>query len=671
MHRQEAVRYARQFGWSVFPCIDKVPLTKNGFKDASKDPEIVEKMFEGRANANIGIATGSVSGIWVLDIDIKDGKEGALSLKRLIEQYGDLPQTIESRTWSGGRHIFFRYPQKGIGCKVDIRKHIDVRGDGGYIIAPPSVVSNAPYAWQNGPDSTIAEAPGWLLELSADAPTAVDLSDNTAKIPISKRNSSLTSYAGGFRRAGLDEQQIVILLEDINHKRCEAPLSRREIERIAKSVCKYSPDNGKSGPSRQFNCNAIAKSILEERTLIFCGDNFYLYTGSVYKQIDEYQVRKMIAEKLQNDFKIQRCNEVLHSIKVKVSLPSIDALNGSELLNLRNGMFNTDTLTLTAHNPLDYSTIQLPVEYDKSAACPLWQKTLNDIFPDGKDKIDVLQEYFGLCLTKSVKHEKALFLLGEGRNGKSTVISVLQHILGRDNYSAVTIESLTKPNYCAEIFGKLANISEETSAKTSICDSTFKSLISGNATLSDRKYGHPFMFFPFCKMIYALNNMPQVSDKTDSYFKRVIIINFMRKFEEAEQDRGLKDKLKLEANGIFLWMLEGLKRLTDRGYFKLPAGIEAATDEYRKENNSVLVFVEEECCLSEKNFISKKQLYESYVGWCKDAGMHPLSKKKFGMQLIKHFNLSKNSFSDASNEERIWVGIDLNENFSFTNKKEY
>ena len=261
-------------------------------------------------------------------------------------------------------------------------------------------------------------------------------------------------------------------------------------------------------------------------------------------------------------------------------------------------------------------------------------------------------------------------MLGEGRNGKSTVISVLQHILGQENYSAVTLEALVKPNYCAEIFGKLANISEETSAKTSICDSTFKSIISGNATLSDRKYGHPFMFFPICKMIYALNNMPQVNDKTDSYFKRLIIINFTRKFEDAEQDRQLKDKLRGEANGVFLWMLEGLKRLNERGYFAIPAAIEASTEEYRKENNNVLLYVEEECHFGEGLSITKSILYEDYFNWCKRCGMHPVSKKKFGMLLIKHFNLERNS-TDTSKEKRVWLGIDMLESFNFTNKKSY
>ena len=260
--------------------------------------------------------------------------------------------------------------------------------------------------------------------------------------------------------------------------------------------------------------------------------------------------------------------------------------------------------------------------------------------------------------------------MGEGRNGKSTVISVLQHILGQENYSAVTLEALVKPNYCAEIFGKLANISEETSAKTSICDSTFKSIISGNATLSDRKYGHPFMFFPICKMIYALNNMPQVNDKTDSYFKRLIIINFTRKFEDAEQDRQLKDKLRGEANGIFLWMLEGLKRLDERGYFAIPAAIEASTEEYRKENNNVLIFIEEECEVGAGKHISKNTLYETYFQWCKSVGMHPLSKKKFGMQLNKSLKLNKDCF-DASGSERVWLGIDIVDNINYVNKKVY
>ena len=248
-------------------------------------------------------------------------------------------------------------------------------------------------------------------------------------------------------------------------------------------------------------------------------------------------------------------------------------------------------------------------------------------------------------------------MLGEGRNGKSTLLYALENVLGHANYSAVTLESLVKPNYVSELFGKLTNISIETNAKSSIYDAMYKAIVSGDTVAADRKYGHPFKFRPFCKMVFALNNMPQVNDKTDAFYKRLITLRLTRQFTDAEQDRSLKNKILSELNGIFLWMIEGYHRLKARGYFDPGENIENETNEYRMENNSVLSFVDEKCHLDVINIISKDTLYETYRDWCKASGMMSLSKKRFGTQLVKHCNLSKDSRDPHGS--RVWEGIGL------------
>jgi putative DNA primase/helicase len=314
------------------------------------------------------------------------------------------------------------------------------------------------------------------------------------------------------------------------------------------------------------------------------------------------------------------------------------------------------------HSSTYFSTIQLPVEYIEDAKCYVWTETLDGIFgdksaEDRKQCISVIQEFFGLCLTKETKYEKALFMLGEGRNGKSTLLFALENVLGQANYSAITLEDLIKATYVSEIFGKLANVSIETNAKSSIYDAKFKAIVSGDTVTADRKYGHPFKFRPFCKMIFALNNMPQVNDKTDAFFKRLITLKLTRQFADIEQDRSLKPKILEELNGIFLWMVQGYQRLRERGYFDPGEAIENETNEYRLENNSVLSFVDEKCDLGATNLISKDTLYEVYHSWCKASGMMALSKKKFGIQLVKHFALQKDSRNTSGG--RIWEGIQL------------
>jgi hypothetical protein len=145
--KEAALAYARK-GYAVFPChpASKAPRTKHGCKDATTDEKIIEDWWGKWPDANIGIATGQASGIWVLDID---GREGEFSLNKLIDEHGRLPDTLEVAT-GNGRHFYFIL-RNGISIKNSASKigpGIDARGDGGYVIAPPSIhPSGERYRW--------------------------------------------------------------------------------------------------------------------------------------------------------------------------------------------------------------------------------------------------------------------------------------------------------------------------------------------------------------------------------------------------------------------------------------------------------------------------------------------------------------------------------------------
>ncbi|MBI5445867.1 MAG: bifunctional DNA primase/polymerase [Deltaproteobacteria bacterium] len=163
----EALAYAGA-GIPVFPCRPngKEPLTGRGFLDASTDPEQIRAWWQRWPDANIGIPTGDPSGWLVVDLDRKPGADGVAELQRLQEQNGPIPHTACARTGGGGLHLIFRHPG-GIRSRTGVRPGIDVRGDGGYIVAPPSVhASGRRYEWvHHWDDGPPAEAPEWQLEL--------------------------------------------------------------------------------------------------------------------------------------------------------------------------------------------------------------------------------------------------------------------------------------------------------------------------------------------------------------------------------------------------------------------------------------------------------------------------------------------------------------------------
>jgi hypothetical protein len=152
-------------GLAIFPCRGKTPLIPGGFKNASKDPEVVAKWWTRWPDANVGLATGAPSGFFVLDVDLKPGKDGAASLKTYTDTHGELPPTRVTRTPSGGWHYWFVHPTAGGYSTVErLGKGLDTRGDGGYVIIPPSKgLNGGEYTWEN-PTAPFAEVPAWVLE---------------------------------------------------------------------------------------------------------------------------------------------------------------------------------------------------------------------------------------------------------------------------------------------------------------------------------------------------------------------------------------------------------------------------------------------------------------------------------------------------------------------------
>jgi len=162
-----ALAYARM-GWEVFPChsTGHQPLVNKGFYAASKNELRIRLWWLHHPDAAIGLRTGKESGVFAVDIDPRNG--GDISLEHIEAEHGALPETVESQTGGGGRHLLFRWPGQTVPCSAGkIGAGIDVKGDGGYIILPPSDhESGRQYCWligQEPGEHEIADAPAWLL----------------------------------------------------------------------------------------------------------------------------------------------------------------------------------------------------------------------------------------------------------------------------------------------------------------------------------------------------------------------------------------------------------------------------------------------------------------------------------------------------------------------------
>jgi hypothetical protein len=224
----------------------------HGLQDATTDSDVIPRWWDKEPEANIGIRTGAVSDLVVLDIDPARGGDDAFA--SLEQKHGTLPLTVESVTGGGGRHLLFQHPGEGVyvPCGADVLgRGLDVKGDGGYIVAPPSLhQTGRRYAWQpsRGPDDLKpAPLPRWLHEkLTSRTPaggqTAVSATEEP--IPEGRRNVTLTSLAGSMRRPGMSEEAILAALRVENATRCQPPLPDAEVQQIAASVGRYPPADG-------------------------------------------------------------------------------------------------------------------------------------------------------------------------------------------------------------------------------------------------------------------------------------------------------------------------------------------------------------------------------------------------------------------------------------------
>lgn len=259
----QALAYGKQ-GWKVLPihsihnsrctcsrreCTNtgKHPKIDNWLENCSSDSEQIVRWWHKWPDANIGLATGTKSGFVVLDVDPRHG--GQKSLENLVSQYGQLPNTLVANSGGGGVHLYFRSPDIRVTNRTNILPGLDVRGDGGYIIAPPSQhQSTAHYTWTDSPNyEKLLPIPNWLLNLFTRQKNLYIV--NSRSISEGGRNNFLTHEAGKLRKKGLERFELVQVLQQINKERCFPPLSEDEVSRIAYSIARYPSGNIQSVPS--------------------------------------------------------------------------------------------------------------------------------------------------------------------------------------------------------------------------------------------------------------------------------------------------------------------------------------------------------------------------------------------------------------------------------------
>ena len=389
----------------------------------------------------------------------------------------------------------------------------------------------------------------------------------------------------------------------------------------------------------------LSNAIMENLPIITLKDNEDMYffnekDGLWHENADVY-IKEMASNLLGDDSKRNYIEEVLYFIKTKTYKDREIFQMPLELIPLKNGILNIYKRELKDYSEDDYFLTKLPILFDEDATCPILNEFIKTIV-DEKD-IELLYEIIAYCLWRKYPIQKAVMMIGEGENGKSTFLSLVRDFLGRENISAVGLQEIEYNRFSlASLYGKYANIYPDLPETALSYTGKFKMLTGEDMITAENKFKDSFGFINFAKMLFSCNKMPMVADQSNAYFRRWIIITFPNNFE-GKGDKNILAKLttEQELSGLLNKCIDKLVKILE----KWSLSYNLSTDELREKvtrlSDTVACFVYDKVKTSSTSYIEKEKLYYYFIEYCKEQKLPIIAKETFFKRLPKYTTISE------------------------------
>lgn len=483
------------------------------------------------------------------------------------------------------------------------------------------------------------------------------------------RNSSLMSIAGTMRARGMGHTAILNALLAMNREQVQPPLSDSEVERIANSVMRYTPSTDATELRRSLNDvgNALRLVSLFGEVLRYVPEwGSWIHWDGVRWQRDYHGVKimefaqlvvKAIYNEAQSVSDAALATEIMkhasrshHASRItamlelackdaKVVLPAAHLDANPMRLGVENGVVDLRTGKLTQNKLEYYITKFSRVQYDKTAACPTFLAFLGRIFEGKAETIAYVRRLIGYCLTGRTDAQVLFFFYGTGANGKSTLLSVIEFLLGADLSKQTPPETLmaqsqgTKPsNDLARLQGVRVVLSNEVEDGSFLAEATVKQMTGGDTITARFLYREYFEFKPEFKIIVAGNHKPVIRGTDYGIWRRIHLVGFPVTIPTAERDPALSSKLEAEMPGIMNWAITGCKDWQKKGLTP-PQAITAAVEDYREEMDILGHWIANSCTTGDELASRAADLYENYKNWAVWCGFKPMTITAFGRRL--------------------------------------
>lgn len=372
----------------------------------------------------------------------------------------------------------------------------------------------------------------------------------------------------------------------------------------------------------------------------------------------------VIAERLSALLADRYRHGMLATIEDVIRSSALPRLNGDpheRYINTRSGMFEWKTGALLEHSPSYLSTVQLPIDVNPNAACPIFDAWLDHALP--ADTVDLVWEVLGYMLYNGNPFQKAILFHGDGGNGKGTVLRVIERLVGAGNRSAVNLRDITEGKFeVAGLFGKLANIAGDIEARYLRDSAKFKAITGQDPINAQFKYQNAFEFTCWATPIFAANELWRSADTSEGYFRRWVVVPFPNKVTGAD-DAFSEQSLFDELPGIFVKAMDYLQSLMRRGSFELGINAQMMRDDFEMQSDTVRIWLDEDEDVKLANpddrehRTLRRHLYSGFQSWCRENGHPAVSSTKFYRRL-RHLGYIESRHSDGFS----FFGVALNRN---------
>lgn len=321
-------------------------------------------------------------------------------------------------------------------------------------------------------------------------------------------------------------------------------------------------------------------------------------------------------------------SEVMGSIQRR-SFGDRELFGKAEMLCLQNGTYDFTLGILRAHDPENRLTYKLPIDFDPKAKCERWLEFLLEAVPDERDR-NTLQEVFGYVLQAGNPHQLMVMLIGPKRSGKSTILRVMEALLGPENVSHQTLQALSSNRFSpAHLYGKMLNTFADLPVKV-VKDLGILKTLSGEDTLDVERKGKDFFRLTWGgKAIFSCNELPSLNRMDEAFFRRWLCIGVPNVTELAKVDPDLTTKLLKQLPGIFNWALDGRSRLALRGRFDPAMEESGIKGMWLDSANPMRIYVRDRVVTERGCEVPTERVYEDYLNWTTEANMEALGKRAF------------------------------------------